>query len=344
MFHKPDWIKILKIAAGAGLAIVLAELLGFKFASSAGVITLLSIQDTKRETIRVVFRRLVSFGIAMAISFFCFRILGYGALAVSVFLLMFAAVCMAAGMQEGISVNTVLMTHFLSERTMTWGGVANELGLLLVGAGIGVILNLYIPGKRKVIKATQRQIEAQIKRVLESMEQVLSDENTASSEAFAVSAKELSALSWELAEGEKNAFADMENRLLGDTKYYIRYMSMRRSQEVVLRQMMESLRYLHTVPVQGGEVAGLIGRIRTSLHEYNNALGLLEDADRVKAFMEAQPLPAGRAEFESRAVLFGILLELEQFLRIKKEFVEQLTETELRQFWSSGHVEKQPLR
>lgn len=334
MFQKPDWIKILKTAVGAGIAIVLAEAVGLRFAASAGVITLLSIQDTKRETIRVVFRRLISFGIAMVLSFFCFRIFGYGAFAVAIFLLFFAAICIGAGMQEGISVNTVLMTHFLSEQTMSWSGVANELGLLLVGAGIGVILNLYIPGKKKVIKITQRQIEERMKSVLEGMECVLVQKNPAElKEGRTHLAREISLLGQELADGEKNAYLDMENRLLSDTKYYIRYMSMRRNQEVVFKRIQESLRYLHMVPSQAGEIAALTGRIRASLHEHNNAIGLLEDVKSVKGFMETQPLPGERDEFESRAVLFGILLELEQFLRIKKEFVEQLTEAEIRQFW-----------
>ena len=37
---------------------ILAERLGLNYSASAGVITLLSIQDTKKETIRVVVRRL----------------------------------------------------------------------------------------------------------------------------------------------------------------------------------------------------------------------------------------------------------------------------------------------
>ena len=76
MFQKPDYIKVLKIAAGAGMAMALAEGLGLNYAASAGVITLLSIQDTKKETIRVMVRRLFSFGLALAFSFACFSVFG----------------------------------------------------------------------------------------------------------------------------------------------------------------------------------------------------------------------------------------------------------------------------
>ena len=50
-------LKILKIAVGSMLAMAAAQALGLRYSSSAGVITLLSIQDTKRETIRVTGRR-----------------------------------------------------------------------------------------------------------------------------------------------------------------------------------------------------------------------------------------------------------------------------------------------
>ena len=42
-------LKILKIAVGSMLAMAAAQALGLRYSSSAGVITLLSIQDTKRE-------------------------------------------------------------------------------------------------------------------------------------------------------------------------------------------------------------------------------------------------------------------------------------------------------
>ena len=44
------FLKILKIAVGSLLAMAAAQALGLRYSSSAGVITLLSIQDTKRET------------------------------------------------------------------------------------------------------------------------------------------------------------------------------------------------------------------------------------------------------------------------------------------------------
>lgn len=45
-------LKMVKIAGGCFLAMTIAEGLGLRYGASAGVIALLSIHDTKRETIR----------------------------------------------------------------------------------------------------------------------------------------------------------------------------------------------------------------------------------------------------------------------------------------------------
>lgn len=339
MLKKSDYMKIIKISAGAGLAIILAEALGLRYAASAGVITLLSIQDTKKETLRVVARRLLSFGMALFLVFFCFRLLGYNAVAVVVFLLLFSAACMALRMQEGISVNTVLMLHFLADRSMTLADAGNELALLLVGAGIGVVLNLYIPGKQKEIREQKQQIETCIKGILGHMAGVLLGEKQAqpsADESLVLASENLGRL---LEQGEKSAYEDMENRLLTETRYYIRYMNMRKIQSMILSRIAEHLGHLGELPPQAEAIAGLMEQIAGHFHEYNNAVGLLEELDRVKLAMREQPLPAARAEFENRAVLFGILLEVEQFLLVKKEFVEELTEDEIRRFWKKEETE-----
>lgn len=94
-------LKILKIAVGSMLAMAAAQALGLRYSSSAGVITLLSIQDTKRETIRVTGRRFLAFLAAMVLGPVSFALAGYRPLAMGIFLLMFTPLCMKWGIQEG---------------------------------------------------------------------------------------------------------------------------------------------------------------------------------------------------------------------------------------------------
>lgn len=315
------------------MAIALAEGLGLKYSTSAGVITLLSIQDTKKETIRVMTLRLCSFMIALALSAACFWLFGYGAVAISVFLLFFSGISFAFRMQEGISVNTVLMTHFMAEQSMSAGNVGNELALLAVGAGIGVFLNLYIPGKEKQIRAKQHQIEAGMREILGAVAGILSASTPSDEASVEWLRASLDNLEMELKAGEKNAYEEMENKLLTETRYYLRYMNMRQMQAAVLKQIAENLVHLSVLPSQSERIAHFIGQIRDSFHEYNNAVVLLEALEQLKDDMRKQPLPDTRAEFENRAVLYRILLELEQFLRIKMLFVEELSEDDIKKFW-----------
>ena len=55
--------------------------------------------------------------------------------------------------------NTVLMTHILAEGSMGMADIANEALLLFVGTGVGVVLNLYIPGSETAIRSAQGEIE-----------------------------------------------------------------------------------------------------------------------------------------------------------------------------------------
>lgn len=332
MFQKPDFVKILKIGAGAGIAIALAQAMGLEFSTSAGVITLLSIQDTKKETIRVIVLRLCSFCIAIALSAACFSLLGYGALAIGVFLLFFSGASFVLGMQEGIAVNTVLMTHFMSEQSMSIPQVGNELAILVVGAGMGLLLNLYIPGKEKQIRAGQEAVENRMKGILKDMQGLLLASLQPSPDSLRNSLAELDR---ELKKGEKHAFEEMENKLLSETSYYLHYMNMRRMQSGILGRIGENICHLQIFPAQSDQIARLIGQISDSFHEYNNALELLMELEGVKESIRKQALPDTRREFESRAVLYQILLELESFLEIKKNFVEELRESDIKKFWKN---------
>ena len=49
--------------------------------------------------------------------------------------------------------------------------------------------------------------------------------------------------------------------------------------------------------------------------------GLLEKRENLLAQMKSQPLPDSREEFEARAILFYILMQIKRFLELKREFV-----------------------
>jgi len=327
------FLKIIKIAVGSLLSMAAAQALGLRYSSSAGVITLLSIQDTKRETIRVTARRLSAFLAAMVLGPVSFAVAGYRPLAMGIFLLMFTPLCMKWGIQEGISVNTVLMTHFLAEGSMGMADIANEALLLFVGTGMGVLLNLYIPGSGTAIRSSQREIEEKFICLLRQMASGLEEPGE---NGVQTGGHGFQALEQALEQGERRAYEGMENSLLTDTRYYLAYMGLRKNQFAILCRMGDCFSRMESTPDQASVVASLLTSVSNSFHERNNALDLLGELEQVKLQMKVQPLPVHRQEFESRALLYLSLLELEQFLVLKKEFALGLGREEIRRFWGGG--------
>ena len=70
-------IKLIKYVTGSVAAVLLAAALQLQFAYAAGIITLLTIQDTKKETVRVTAKRLVIFIRMTILSAVIFPLAGY---------------------------------------------------------------------------------------------------------------------------------------------------------------------------------------------------------------------------------------------------------------------------
>ncbi len=118
------------------------------------------------------------------------------------------------------------------------------------------------------------------------------------------------------------------------------YMNLRRTQLLVMERIgehlnrLEEMRASYPLPAHAAQVADFMRHISESFHEYNNAEELLKELDERKAVIRRDPLPQNREEFERRAVLFQVMVELEQFLTLKAEFVRRLPKSDIETFWN----------
>ena len=81
--NKVDASKVFKLSFGSSLAIFIAYLFKLQYAMVAGVITLLVVTDTKKETIKGAMGKLLGFVLCIAFSYLCFNFLGYKLLSFS---------------------------------------------------------------------------------------------------------------------------------------------------------------------------------------------------------------------------------------------------------------------
>lgn len=322
-------IKVLKISIGSTVAILIAYALHLDYALAAGIITLLTVYDTKKETLTVALKRGVVFVEAYVIAWVCFFIFSYTPEAFGVFLLIFTASCFFFQMQEAIAMNAVLATHYLLEQSMSVSMFRNEALLFFIGAGIGVILNLYIPKNVKTIKQKQKMIEIQLKEILINMSKdiVLSDQKE--------KASRLEELKEHIEFGLHQAYQNMQNSLFQETKYYISYMEMRKKQYGILKTIEEKIATLNMVTVQAKEIADFIQQIAYQLSESQNTKNLFVLQERLLDELKNAALPQTREEFENRAILYMILMDFREFLRIKKDFIDQLSVEQKNIYWDS---------
>ena len=85
--NKVNLLKIIKLSLGASLAIFIAWLLKLEYSMVAGVIVLLTIKNTKKETLKGIIGKIYGFILCTIFSYLCFNILGYHLTSFSILIL-----------------------------------------------------------------------------------------------------------------------------------------------------------------------------------------------------------------------------------------------------------------
>ncbi len=346
---KKHLLKSVKIAVAALLSIFIAGELGLKYSATAGIITVLSIQNTKKETFRSAANRSLAYVCALILASTCFRIFGYTLPAFAVYLFLFAFLCMAAGWQEAITTDSVLITHFLNERSMSLQMLGNETALLIIGAGIGILVNLHLHSKEADFEKLAAEVDGQIKKILWGMSERLLTQDLKDCDGSCFPCLEdddnscfpglkddetgcfpglkddetscFAGLEEAIRQAKLCAAANFNNTLRQKDTYELDYIRMREQQSVVLKGIYQNIRRLEYLPEQAAKVAVLIADIEQAYHKENTVEALLAGMQEFLEDMKQEEMPRNREEFEARAILFYILMQLKELLMIKRQFI-----------------------
>ena len=74
--------RTLKTALGASIAIAVAQFFDLQFYTAAGILTILSVQPTKKKSLHAVYTRVISSIVGIALAYFFFGIFGYNAIVI----------------------------------------------------------------------------------------------------------------------------------------------------------------------------------------------------------------------------------------------------------------------
>lgn len=317
LFRKEHVIMGVKVALGAAAAIGLAMLLGLQSSATAGIITVLSIMGTKRETLRIARGRLLAVLCAAGIAFMAYELLGYTLAGFTAYLFVFAVVCYACRWAYALTMASVLVSHFLAAGNMGWPMLLNEALLFLIGTGIGILVNLHLRADEAAMRRHLRTVDELMRAAMHAISRA--------PEGLTDAENLLDALRRELTAAEQLAVDNADNTFGDAPLYPVRYVQMRANQRKILAQIASAMADVAAETPQCAEVCSLIARVAEEYSRENDVSALLTAAKAVMADMRTQALPVSRVEFESRAVLYYVLLRVEDFLLLKRQFYEENT-------------------
>ena len=158
--------RTIKIVLATTISILIAEALTLSYASSAGIIAILSVLETRISSLKTASQRLQSIVLAFSIAVLCYSFIGFNLLAFSIYLTVYVLLAYFWKIEAGVAPSTVLVTHFLAEKNITPSFIFNEFILFAIGVGVALLFNTYMSSKEKEIQAFHGQVEEQLKLIL----------------------------------------------------------------------------------------------------------------------------------------------------------------------------------
>ncbi|WP_449457469.1 aromatic acid exporter family protein [Streptococcus suis] len=309
-------LRTIKLIFATVLAIYLATALGLSYATAAGIIAILSVLDTRKSSFKMARNRLFSTLLALTIAVLTFALFGFDIWTLGIYLALYVPLAYRFNWEAGIAPSTVLVTHLLLEQDISLIFLGNELALFLIGAGLALLFNLYMPSQEKKIEAYHDQVEDLLKQILLRFEAFLLNGDGRNEAAL------ITQLDKTLDEALKVVYLDRHNQLFQQTNYQVHYFEMRAAQNKILRTMAGNINKCLLEGRENVILSSLFERAAQQLSRENSAKELLLDIELFHATFRERPLPQTREEFETRATLFQLLHDMEAFIRLKVDFYE----------------------
>lgn len=319
--------RTIRITVSALLANFVAMLIGLENPYAAGIIAILAVLNTRKETFDRVKEYSGSTILAFAIATAVFYIFGYSIYSFAVYLAVYVPLAYFLKVDAGIAPCSVLVTHFLIAESISWAWQINGLAIMFIGLFFALLANFWIPSQNQKIEMMVVDIEKQMSLILFLLEKRLL-EGSKNRERIQQELKDLCKQTIEL---EKIAFIEYDNRDFSDDSesYYIKYAQMRQRQYEILNRITNSLDNVLPNTDENRILASIFGETAEQLDETNTGIELLGYISNLYRVFRDSSLPKSREEFESRAILYNILTEFEKFLELKRDFYQEFGESKI---------------
>ncbi|HZG56646.1 aromatic acid exporter family protein [Paenibacillus sp.] len=303
--------RTLKTAVGVSLSIAIAYALQLEFYTSSGILTLLCIQKTRKESLAAVLERLFACLIGFALSGALFWAIGFHPLTILLLYLVFIPLTVRLRIQGGIASSSVIMMHTYVQGSIDWTLAWNELAVVAIGLGVALAVNMWMPGIDKQVERYKEEIDRLMASVLSEYGKYMKD-------GYGLwDGKEMLELSDVLDQARDLAIVEVENNLTRKGHPFYHYFDRKRQQLQILERMLPMVSRMDTRVEQGIRLGEFFEELADSLRRHAHA-EFARHEDKLRAIRELHkrlPMPETRAEFENRALLYGLANEAEGFIR-----------------------------
>lgn len=295
---------------------LIARAIGLEYWLTAGIVAILSISMTKKDSLMSSIRRMIDAIFGLMFATLMFISFGYTFVVFSVFIFIFTFVSFKLKIHEGIVLSLVLVSHLLMEEQFDFNMIGNELAILFIAIGIAMLFNVIYPqNTEKVLDKHVKSTDQLIRDHLFMLSILIKDPDYHEEyyRHYAVLDKKISKMIDEVEMVDKDL-------LFSNDHSYLAYFHMRKEQSSYIRHMYEQALKIKSLHPFALEISDFIKILASDIGLYDRATGQLRRLDLLLQRYKTAPLPVTREEFELRASLYQILNEIESFLMVKVEF------------------------
>ena len=294
---------------------------------------MLTLVTTKWETVKLSWFRLVTFLVSSVLAWIVFSQIQSEWLAYGIYIFLIVIISEEFGWKATISVNAVIGMHFMAKRDFEASFVFNEFMLVLIGITVAVVLNLFYDyaGQRKDLVRNMRYTENRMQMILGAIAAYLADKEMQYDIWAAI--REL--------ESQIHVFIDdayeyQDNTFQSHPEYYINYFEMRMKQCNTIHNLHYEMKRIRKMPQQALIISEYVLYMMEYVTERNEPTVQMNKLKEIFQHIKEDKLPTTREEFESQAMLYHILMDLEDFLVYKKRFVNSLDDKQKQRYWNQG--------
>lgn len=146
-----DRHKVIKNMIAPYIAMLIAQHLNLGYKYSAATICILSLESTRKASLRSSLERILAASFGLALSAFIIKICNFNPISLVFFTAIFMPLCIRFNLMQGFFTNVVLATHFLLNKNIDFYFVIDQYILLLVGVLCAMFANIYMPSQKSEI-------------------------------------------------------------------------------------------------------------------------------------------------------------------------------------------------